>query len=295
MSLLLGRFIEALIRIVVLVLGRRVERSSAPWLLGPLGTAPRVGGDYYEDLAARHGLELRIDVSAGLLADCSALDGPGFDAARLDPAVRHFYEHTAEYQLDIWSQWSPLFALFGRALILFVSRRMEQLNLPVAPLEVSHGMTSKVIQLADHRDGRVLLTGWLRRLKLTGHVVYAGFYSAVRPPGYESACVKVVFPVPDGGVTVLLAPTIDPDGSLRLTSSGQRFGDPGYYRLVTAGPDRVRAWNVRSFRELFHVYCDSEGVLRTDHLFTMMGLEVVRLHYRMTRAAEPSRHRRTRL
>ncbi len=41
--------------------------------------------------------------------------------------------------------------------------------------------------------------------------------------------------------------------------------------------------HVRSLRELFHVYVDAEGVLRTDHSVFFLGLTIIRLHYKMTR------------
>ena len=51
----------------------------------------------------------REDPAAGLLPSMSLLDGPGFDARRLRPEIRDFYEHTAAWRMEVWTAWSPLF------------------------------------------------------------------------------------------------------------------------------------------------------------------------------------------
>jgi hypothetical protein len=191
--------------------------------------------------------------------------------------VRDFYEHTGRYHLDVWSQWSPLFWPFGWALIHFVSRRMEQLNFPMYPLETAQGMTSNVEQLVDE-SGLVVFTSWLRRNQGSGLVIYSGLYAVASPPGH-GPCVKTVFPIPRGNATVLLRPEAGPDGSLRLISSGRRFGDPGFYRITAAGAGRIRVWYVRALTEIFHVYPDTDGSVRTDHHLRWWGLPVLRLHY----------------
>jgi hypothetical protein len=63
--------------------------------------------------------------------------------------------------------------------------------------------------------------------------------------------------------------------------------------MIDGGPDHYIVRHVRSLRELFHVYVDSDGVLRTDHSVFFLGLTIIRLHYRMTRVsvAEPTLQR----
>jgi hypothetical protein len=77
-------------------------------------------------------------------------------------------------------------------LVSLVSRRIEQLNLPVSPLDTSRGMSSDVIQLLDKTNGEILYTCWLRKVIASGDVVYAGFYSICKPSNYAGQCVKVV-------------------------------------------------------------------------------------------------------
>lgn len=89
----------AFIRVLIRILGQTLPASSAPWLFGPIGN-DYIGDRPYEEVAARENLQLiRRASSGGLLADVSALNGPGFDVARLRSEVRHFYEHTAAYRM----------------------------------------------------------------------------------------------------------------------------------------------------------------------------------------------------
>src|SRR5216683_1863773 len=206
----MGGLVGAVILFLCFLFGRRVDRSTVPWLDGPTGP-PRIGTGFHRSVAARAGLEVNTGSDLGLLPDCAFLDGDGFDSGRLHPSVRDFYEHTGRYHLDVWSQWSPLFWPFGWMLINFVSRRMEQLNFPMYPLETARGMTSEVEQLMD-QSGRVAFTSWLRRNLASGLVIYSGFYSTATPPG-SGPCVKTVFPVVRGNATVLLRPEAQTDGS----------------------------------------------------------------------------------
>jgi hypothetical protein len=145
-------------------------------------------------------------------------------------------------------------------------------------------MTSDIEQLVD-KSGRVVFTSWLRRNLASGLVIYSGLYSTATPPGH-GPCVKTVFPVPRGSATVLLRPEVQADGSLKLTSSGRQFGDPGFYRVTNAGRGRLRVWYVQPIKEVFHVYPDGEGSVRTDHYLTWWGLSVLHLHYRITPAKD---------
>jgi hypothetical protein len=280
---LLGNAAQAVILFLCFLFGRRIDRSSVPWLDGPTGP-PRIGAAFHRSVAAQAGLEIRTGGDLGLLPDCALLDSAGFDSSRLHESVSDFYEHTSRYHLDVWSQWSPLFWPFGWALINFVSRRMEQLNFPMYPLETARGMTSEVEQVVEP-SGRVAFTSWLRRNLGSGMVIYSGLYSTTSPPGGVT-CVKTVFPVVRGNATVLLRPENQPDGSLKLISSGRRFGDPGFYRITEAGPGRIRVWYVRGFTEIFHVYPDGDGSVRTDHFVRWWGLSVLHLHYHITQASK---------
>jgi hypothetical protein len=92
----------------------------------------------------------------------------------------------------------------------------------------------------------------------------------------------VSFPVPQGSSTVVLRPEAAADGSFRLISRNTRFGGPGFYRIVEQGSGKWCVRYIRTLHEVFHVYLDAEGVLRTDHIIYFLGLTVLRLHYKIT-------------
>jgi hypothetical protein len=276
--------LEGGIHLWVQLTGRLVRKSDAPWLAGPLGGRERIGTGIYERIAQAEKLLIRTPPHAGLLENFNLLRGPNFNPEAVHPDIRHFYEHAAEYHLDVWSEVSLTGRFFLWLLVEFISRRMDQLNFPISSLEVAKGMTSEVVQLVEPVSGRIVNTGWLRRLKSSGRVIYAGLYSATQLPDEAGPCVKVTFPC-RGSANVYLKPVAHADGSFGLVSSGSAFGRTGFYRMIDGGPEYYIVRHVRSLRELFHVYVDAEGVLRTDHTVFFLGLSIIRLHYKMTRAS----------
>jgi hypothetical protein len=264
--------------------GRRVAKRNAAWLDSPLGPAGITGEKLYAWLAEREQLELRVGRrGAGLLEDFGALAGPRFDPKRVRPEIKHFYEHTTAYQLETWGEVALLPRFFLWGLVTFVSRRMNQLNFPLCPLDLCRGMSSDVVELFDPCTGRRVHTGWLRKVNATGSVIYAGLYTTGQPGRFDNPCVKVMFPMPRGCSTVFLRPENQPDGSFKLISSGEQFGDAGFYRMVERDDKHWTVRYLRSLKELFHVYVDDEGVLRTDHTVRFLGCEVLRLHYKLVR------------
>jgi hypothetical protein len=275
-----GLCMEWFIEILVRSTGKRVRKTDAPWLECFLGRPGLIGTGIYERIAAESGLRVRAPQDAGLLSSFSLLRGPSFDPFKVRPEIRDFYEHAARYQLEVWTEVSLIGRFFLWLLVEFISRRMDQLNFPISSLEVAKGMSSEVIQLFDPNSGSTHATGWLRRLKSSGNVIYAGIYSVVQVPGEENPCVKVTFPC-RGSANVYLRPIAHSDGSFGLDSSGGTFGRSGFYRVVDAGPDFWRVRNFTTLHELFRVYVDNEAVLRTDHTVSFLGLKIIRLHYKM--------------
>jgi hypothetical protein len=278
---LISFLLEEGIHLWVRITGKRLRDGSAPWLAAPLGEPGRIGTKIYERIAQEEGLQMRIPPDAGLIPDFDALRGPSFKPDAIRSEIRHFYEHAAQYHLEVWSEVSLIGRFFLWLLVEFISRRMDQLNFPISSLEVAKGMTSQVMQLVEPSTGRIAYTGWLRRLKSSGHVIYAGLYSTVQVPGEANPCVKVTFPC-RGSANVYLSPVNHPDGSFGLDSSGSAFGRSGFYRMVQAGKGYRRVRYVKTLHELFHVYVDDEGILRTDHTISFHGLTIIRLHYKMS-------------
>jgi hypothetical protein len=213
-----------------------------------------------------------------------ARTGAGFDTRLVHPAVRRFYERTSEFELEAWSEWCGAFRPFGRLLALLFSRRLQQLNVPLSALESSRGTTSEVIQLVEPRSGTVRYTGWLRILRATGNVLYAGSYSVSRIPRLDRPCVKVLFPLPNGNAQVFLRPSVEAGGALTVLSSGGGFGEPGFYFTVHRS-GVVWARYVRTMRESIRVYPDGPEDVRADHVMWICGATFLRLHYRLRRRA----------
>ena len=142
---LISYCLEGGIHLWVRLTGRLVRRSDAPWLAGPLGGRERIGTGIYERVAQAEGLLIRTPPHAGLLEHFNVLRGPNFNPDAVHPDIRHFYEHAAEFQLDVWSEVSLTGRFFLWLLVEFISRRMDQLNFPISSLEVAKGMTSEVV------------------------------------------------------------------------------------------------------------------------------------------------------
>jgi len=276
------------IELMVRLTGRKIRRSDEPWLACFLGEPGRIGTGIYQRIAEAEQLELRTPLTAGLVPDFEALRGPSFDPDVVHPRIRHFYEHAAAYNLEVWSEVYLLGRFFLWLLVEFLSTRMDQLNFPLSSLEVAKGMTSEVVQLVDPKTNQLRYVGWLRRLKSSGRVIYAGIYSVSQVPNEETPCVKVTFPC-RGSANVYLRPVAHPDGSFGLDSSGSGFGRSGFYRIVKSGAEHWRVRNFKSLHELFHVYIDNDGVLRCDHKISFVGLTILRLHYKMMRANDLER------
>lgn len=268
---------------LIAIFGRTHERAHVAWLMGPLG-GPVIGDAAYREVAEAEKLTIeRESKEGGLVPDMSALARHDFDPKTLHPLVREFYEHTASFAMDVWSKshFPSSIALF--LLVKTISRQVNQLNFPLSPLDTARGMSSEIITLRE-ASGRVRYTGWFRTIGGKENVLYTGFYMTEQTPNEEGASVKVVFPMPHGNATVVLRPSAE-DGALVLDSSGDQFGDPGFYRVDARGVDRVCVWHIKTLKEHFRVYVDDKGVLRCDHRVRFLGLPVLTLHYKIFRAS----------
>jgi hypothetical protein len=262
-----------------------VRLDDVPFLDGPAGDPSGIGSEFFERWAARTGLIVRRGGGArGLIPDFEQLRGSTFDPDAVHPEVRAFYERTSEYELEAWSEWCGAFRPFGRLLAVMFSRRLQQLNVPLDPLDTSHGTTSEVVHLVEPASGRVVMAAWIRLLRRTGHVLYAGSYAVGHPPGHSGPCVRVVFPLPNGNGIVLLRPEVGADGALTVVSAGRGFGDPGFYFTVHGPQNRVWARYVRTMQESIRVYAapaSEGGGVRADHTMWLWGQVFLRLHYRL--------------
>lgn len=265
----------------VQITGRRVRLADEDWLSGPSGSPRGIGSGFFDDLAAKDGLQIRRDGEPrGLIPEFSLLAADDFDPSLVHSRVRAFYEQTSLYDMDIWSEWCGVFRPFGRLLALLFSRRLQQLNVPLSPLDTSLGITSEIAQLVQPSTGEVAYTAWVRQLVGSGNVLYTAAYSLCAIPGRAGLCVKVVFPLPNGNAIIFMRPQAHADGSFSVVSSGDGFGDPGFYFTVKADAGYIWTRYLPSLRETIKVYESNESV-RADHVLTLWGAMFLRLHYRL--------------
>lgn len=276
-----GAFVDRVTQRWVIATGQQVDFTGEHrWLDGPVGSPQGIGEDWIEQHASRVGATAVVEPDAGLVPDMGALDGEGFRSSDLHPTVIAFYERTAGWRLDVWYRWARWAEPGGRAINAVFARRLRQLSLPVDPLDVAYGMDSRVIAIRS-ADGDHLGTAWQRRLRATGATVFGGFYGIAEPPSAGRPCVRVVFPLPNGSITVFLRPAVRPGGGLSLTSPSGAFGEEGAYLVVR--PDAAGSgWARRvPLPERFHVFADEDGTARCDHQLRLGPVEILRLHYRL--------------
>jgi hypothetical protein len=100
----LGLLLQVTIEWLVRLTGRRIRKSEAPWLDCVLGKPGVIGTGVYQRIAEEEKLAITQPLDAGLIPSLGSLRGPSFDPERVDPRIRHFYEHTALYKLEVWSE-----------------------------------------------------------------------------------------------------------------------------------------------------------------------------------------------
>jgi hypothetical protein len=257
--------------------GKTVRLDDYPWLDGPVGSPSLISDEWLAREAVRLGADMHE--GGGLLQPFDVLASPSFDPSRLHPSIVEFYEHTSDWRLDVWSQWCPAALPGGWLLSALFARRLQQLALPLRPLDVAQGMDSRVVSVRGV-DGHQLGAAWLRTLRATGQVVYSGWYGFTQLPNPKAASIRVVFPLPNGSVTVFLCPSLGRDGALVLTSPIGRFGDDGAYLVVHESGNTAAVRRV-PLAEEFRVYVDDEGALRADHALNLWSVPVLRFHYRL--------------
>ena len=277
----MGTLLQKLIYLWLNITGRKVDFGRFPFLQGPRAEGTAIGDQFYDQVADTEGLTTSHVKEAGLLVDFKKVLSPDDpNASGVDPRIIDFYEHTGLYTMEVWPKWKAPVSWFAKTLIRSISTEIEQLNIPMDALETSYGMSSDVVQLKED-TGRVRYTCWLRKSVQSERVVYAGFYSSCAiDEAHQYEHVRVVFPLPKGNVTVILKVLPQPDGSVKLVSSGGRFGSTGYYRLHQNSKGVVKSRMV-PIKEMIHVFVDPKGVLRTDHFFSWWGMTFLQLHYKM--------------
>jgi hypothetical protein len=241
-----------------------------------------VGADYVEQLAhVRGGTFRRNPPDVGILASLDTLDGPGFDASRVHPLIREFYEHTSRFKLSIvpeWRRWmKPGYEVFKR----LVAEPLGQATIPSNIEEAQRGMVSTIDTIDLDGDEEIDIRGWIRTFADSGKPIYVGIYTSFRHE--DHGYVSVGFPIPSANFTATLEPRNAGEHDLVLTSRSD-LAFPGHYlSSVDSERDALTVLKLLSFHEEIDVYVDAAGELRTDHCFSLAGQRFLTLRYEIAR------------
>ena len=163
----------------VKVTGRRIDITQNQWLEGPIGRADLIDDTFIEDLTRKENLVVRKnEESFGLLESMNDLKFTVDPSQILQRKVIDFYENTLDYSFEFWSNWCGVFYPFGWLINRIFSRRLQQLNLPLNPMDSSKGIESNIVKLMD-ANNVPKYTIWYRILRAKNDVIYSGVYTHV--------------------------------------------------------------------------------------------------------------------
>src|SRR3954449_1269794 len=281
---LVYRLVAAIIyrgRPLVAIMAEEVPASELRYVVPFEARSRYVGADYVEQLAhVRGGTFRRNPPDVGILASLDSLHGPTFDAARVHPLIREFYEHTSRFRLSITPEWRPWmrpgYALFKRV----VAEPLGQAAIPSNIEEAQRGMVSTIDTIDLDGNDEIDIRGWIRTFADSGKPIYVGIYTSFR---YEArGYVSVGFPIPSANFTATLTPHNPRDGDFLLTSRSD-LPFPGHYlSSVDADRDALTVLKLLAFEEEIYVYV-AGGELKTDHSFSLGGQRFLTLRYAIER------------
>src|SRR3954467_3989717 len=143
-------------RPLVRVMAQEVPAAELRYVVPFEARSKYVGAGYVQQLAElRGGTFRRNPPDVGILASLDALDGPDFDAGRVHPLIREFYEHTSRFKLSIvpdWRAWmKPSYEIFKR----LVAQPLGQAAIPSNLEEAQRGMVTTINTIALARDREI--------------------------------------------------------------------------------------------------------------------------------------------
>jgi hypothetical protein len=271
-------------RPLVRIMAEEVPASELHYVVPFEARSRYVGADYVEQLAkVRGGTFRRNPPDVGILASLDSLDGPTFDADRVHPLIREFYEHTSRFRLSIipeWRRWmKPGYELFK----LVVAQPLGQAAIPSNIEEAQRGMVSTIDTIALGGSEEIDIRGWIRTFADSGKPIYVGIYTSFRDE--DRGYVSVGFPIPSANFTATLLPRNAGEHDFELTSQTE-LAYPGHYlSSVDSDRDALTVLKLLYFQERIFVYV-ADGELKTDHSFSLAGQRFLTLHYEIERLAE---------
>ena len=273
-------------RPLVRVMAEEVPASELRYVVPFEARSRYVGADYVEQLAkVRGGTFRRNPPDVGILASLDSLDGPTFDAHRVHPLIREFYEHTSRFRLSIvpeWRQWmKPGYEIFKR----LVAEPLGQAAIPSNIEEAQRGMVSTIDTIDLDGDEEIDIRGWIRTFADSGKPIYVGIYTSFRHD--DRGYVSVGFPIPSANFTATLEPRNTGQHDLLLTSRSE-LAFPGHYlSSVDSERDALTVLKLLAFQEEIYVFV-TDDELKTDHSFYLAGQRFLTLHYEIERLAAES-------
>jgi hypothetical protein len=272
-------------RPLVAIMAEEVPASELRYVVPFEARSRYVGADYVEQLAhVRGGTFRRNPPDVGILASLDSLQGPTFDAARVHPLIREFYEHTSRFRLSITPEWRPWmkpgYELFKRV----VAEPLGQAAIPSNIEEAQRGMVSTIDTIDLDDDDEIDIRGWIRTFADSGKPIYVGIYTSFRHD--DRGYVSVGFPIPSANFTATLLPRNVDDHDFELTSRTD-LDFPGHYlSSVDSDRDALTVLKLLYFEERIHVYV-TDAELKTDHSFALAGRTFLTLHYAIERLTAP--------
>lgn len=264
----------------VIICGRKINPSENTWLFGTFGEVNGIGEKFIHQLAEKEDLTIiRKSNSKGLLDSISSLNLSENEIKKLPKNVIDFYEKTSEYKLQLNVKWNPIFKIFGYVVNRLFSQRINQLNIPTNNIQSSENLTSEIIELVAKNTNEVKYTIWLRKFQSTGKVIYSGIYTTCLLPS-GITCVKAIFPLPKGNATVILKPSVGEKNELILDSSGNKFGDAGFYFLLNDSKGNCWSKYIKSFTDKL-IVSDENEKLKAKQTLKLWRLKVARFEYEM--------------
>jgi hypothetical protein len=271
-------------RPLVRVMAEEVPAAELRYVVPFEARSRYVGADYVEQLAhVRGGTFRRNPPDVGILASLDHLDGPTFDAHRVHPLIREFYEHTSRFRLSIipeWRRWmKPGYEIFKR----LVAQPLGQAAIPSNIEEAQRGMVSTIDTIDLDGDDEIDIRGWIRTFADSGKPIYVGIYTTFRHE--DRGYVSVGFPIPSANFTATLEPRNTRQHDLLLTSRSE-LAFPGHYlSSVDSERDALTVLKLLSFQEEIFVFV-TDDQLKTEHSFYLTGQRFLTLHYEIERLVD---------
>lgn len=264
----------------VILWGRKINPSEHLWLIGPFGELNGIGEDFIYQLAQKENLIVERNLpEKGILNTIQALHLSEKDLNNLSTEVVDFYEHTSNYKLNFKVNWNPLFLFFGILVNRLFSKRINQLNIPTKNIKKPKVLTNEIIKLIDPETNKIQYTIWLRKFKSSGKVIYSGIYETCNLPS-GTTCVKAIFPLPKGNATVIMKPSVGANSELILDSSGEKFGDAGFYLLLNDSKGNFWAQFISSFTDKLTVNASGKYVIAQQTL-NLWNIKVANFNYKI--------------